>query len=88
MSTKTEPTVGTLSGLFSKKPAVRNVSTILGGFSALVDELKGAVAFHQSKIVENDKKIEVLREEIVASGEEIATANNAIDNISALIGQK
>jgi outer membrane murein-binding lipoprotein Lpp len=88
MSTKTEPTVGTLSGLFGKKPAVRNVSTILGGFTALVDELKGAVAHHQSKIVESSKKIEALQEEISASGDEIATANNAIDNITALIGQK
>lgn len=94
MSNKIEPTVGATKestgflGLFGGKKGekgVRSVTDILGAFTAAVDELKGAIKHHNEKKAANQAEIDRLAAESKVSDDEIAGAEHAITNITALI---
>lgn len=88
---KIEPTIGGTKessgflGLFGGKKGVRSVTDILGAFTAAVDELKGAIKHHNEKKAANQAEINRLTAESEVSDAEIAGAEHAIENITALI---
>lgn len=81
----TKESTGFLGGLFGGKKGVRSVTDILGAFTAAVDELKGAIKHHNEKKAANQAEIDRLTAESQVSDTEIAGAEHAIENITALI---